>query len=470
MLKAHHLSIYPVDKEELMESIKILSGEDYSGRLPGHEGYNKAAEYMAGEFENLGLKKFNDSYFQKLNVEYNEIFSPVKFISYKNGAKEKEYQLGKDFVCRGFTGSGEIKTEIVFCGYGADKDFYSDYNSIDVKGKIVVIFKPNPLWKVGDNDWDNGYPRAKSNIAAKYGAKGIILVSTPNSNPQKSVASVMDGEGEQELHMPQIHVDLDVADELLKESGYTLSQLQSIIDSTKKPFSIQTGTLAEMYIKADYDKSAETMNVVGLLEGSDPDLKNEYLIIGAHLDHVGKQGNVVFPGANDNASGSAAVLEIARTFVKNDIRPKRSVIFTLFASEELGLYGAKYMSENLPVHEKNVIAMFNLDCIAFGDSMQVGNGLSSPKLYEIAKNVDKRTDNFLVINTWKGGGADAQPFHDKGIPALYFVSTNSYENIHTIDDTPESLSPDLIEKITRLAFLTAVEVADGKYEREAVIK
>jgi len=458
-------------QNNLMKAVRYLCSDEFVGRLPGHSGYNKAAEYSASEFEKVGLKKINGSYFQKLQVEYNEIYSPVKFNLINDGNIEKEYKLGKDFVCRGFTGSGNITGEIIFCGYGIDKEFYNDFKGVDVKNKIIMIFKPNPSWRIDDTDWGSGYPRAKSNIAAKNGASGIIFVSLPNAKEiQKPVASVLHGDGIQELYIPQIHVELNVAEELLAKSGYTLGKLQSIIDSEKKPFSIPLRTEAEILINAKYNGNAETMNVWGLLEGSDAVLKNEYLIIGAHLDHVGKQGDVIFPGANDNASGSAAVLEIAKIFKKNKITPKRSVIFALFASEEQGLNGAEFMANNLPVDENKITAMLNLDCIAYGDSIQVGNGKSAPHLWSLAKSINDSGIKFMVDETWQGGGADAGPFHNKGIPALYFASIYSYENIHTIYDTPESLNPGILEKITRLAFLTAAKVVNGSYVREGIIK
>jgi hypothetical protein len=462
---------YQINKDNLSKTVSYLCSEEFSGRLSGHEGYNKAAAYIAEEFYQLGLGKINGSYYQTLFVEYNQIFSPVKFNIIDDGKILREYIAGKDFVCRGFSGSGNLESEIVFCGYGIDEDFYSDYRGVDVKGKIVLIFKPNPSWNIENNAWADGYPRAKSNTAVRNGAAGLIMVSPPNSgNPQKPLASVLHGDGIQQENLPQIHIEIDAANNILENSGYTLSQLQRIIDSTRNPFSFSTGTTADLYVKAEYNKNAETMNIWGLLEGSDPQLKNEFLIIGAHLDHVGKQGDVVFPGANDNASGSAAVLEIARAFIKNNIKPGRSVIFALFASEEQGLIGSKHMADNLPTDTENIIAMLNLDCIGFGDSIQIGNGLSAPVLWNVSRKLDEINGRHMVPDTWKGGGADAGPFHDKGIPALYFVSTNSYEYIHSVEDTPESLDPVLMERITRLAFLTAVEIAEGNYRRETVTK
>jgi Zn-dependent M28 family amino/carboxypeptidase len=211
------------------------------------------------------------------------------------------------------------------------------------------------------------------------------------------------------------------------------------------------------------------MNLVGMIEGNDSELKDEHLIIGAHLDHVGSQAGLLFPGANDNASGSAGVLEIAEAFQSSDLKPKRSILFVLFASEEQGLYGAEHFMENLNINPEKVTAMFNLDCVGYGDSIQIGNGKSSPELWGIINKIDEENSNLMVSETWGGGGADATPFHKIGIPCLYFVSKYSYDHIHQPTDTPEMLNPTVFENIVKLAYLTARKVADGNYKREAVI-
>jgi Zn-dependent M28 family amino/carboxypeptidase len=266
-------------------------------------------------------------------------------------------------------------------------------------------------------------------------------------------------------------MDLDAAGDLFAGSGYTLSELQSKIDSTKKPFSIELNKTVQVVVNAKYEKEKETVNVIGIYPGSDEELKNEYVILGAHLDHVGGQGGeIYFPGANDNASGSAAVLEIARAFAEQKIETERSIIFVLFSNEESGLEGAEFLADNLPVPKENIIAMLNMDCIGHGDSIQIGNGKSAPKLWELAKSLDEDEANLMVDATWSGGGADATPFHNLGIPTLYFASRFSYTYLHSMNDKPETLNPKLFEQLTRLAFRTLYEIADGNYEREILVK
>ncbi len=465
--------ISKIQKESLLQTVSILSSEEFDGRLPGSEGYDMAAKFAANKFLLLKLKPFGDvGFFQFFNVEYNRIDTPVVFQSIIDSLTI-DYELGKDFVLRGFSGSNSFTLPVAFCGYGISRPDlgYDDYKDVNVKNKIVMVFKQNPSWKIDDKEWGNSYPREKSLVAKSKGAKGILFVSLPNdSKPQPLIGSVMHGEGEQPVDFPQLHISITAANDLLSKVGLTISDCQTKIDTKKKPFSFLTRTKANIITTTHYEKEAGTMNIVALLEGSDPVLKNEFLIIGAHLDHVGSQAGLIFPGANDNASGSAGVLEIAKAFADDKTKPKRSVIFVLFASEEQGLFGSKHFVENLKVPKEKIVAMLNLDCIGYGDSIQVGNGKSAPVLWNIAKEIDTKNFKLMIHDTWSGGGADATPFHEAGIPSLYFVSKYSYDHLHLPSDKVETLNPDLFEKIVKLAFLTARQIADGGYNREVVVK
>lgn len=465
-----------INAEDLLSTVKTLCSKEYDGRLPGSEGYNKAAKFVSDHFKRLGLKPAGDEgFFQYFNIEYNKIDTPAVFNLIMNG-KRYPYILGKDFMLRGFTGSGNLVLPVAFCGYGISRPDlgYDDYDRINVKDKIVMVFKQNPDWKINDQPWGKENPREKSIVANNHGARGILFVSRPNDEkPQPLIGSVLHGEGDQLEKFPQVHISVEAANKLLEGSQYSVSECQTKIDKEKLPFSFVTNNKAEVLVKANYNKYARTMNVVGMIEGNDSLLKDEYLIVGAHLDHVGSQVGLLFPGANDNASGSAAVLEIAKAFVRHDVKPKRSVVFVLFAGEEQGLLGSKHFVENLKlsagipgIDSNKIVAMLNLDCIGYGDSIQVGNGKSSPELWKIADTIDEENSNLMVSDTWKGGGADLTAFHEKGIPGLYFVSKYSYDHLHLPTDTPETLNPNLYESIVKLAYLTAREIADGNYTRE----
>ncbi len=469
-IKSANTGLNNISGSEMMKNISFFSSEKLEGRFPASKGYDKAADYAAAYFQYLGLNPYLDNtYFQLVPVEYNEFTGPVKLEKIEHGKIVKHYDHRKDFVCRGFSGKGKFTAPVVFCGYGVtfSEYGYDDYSNVDVKDKIVLVFKQNPAWAKDVKGLSELLTRYKANNGEKHGAKAILFVTTPNmADPQKPIGSLMDGAGVQNPDFPQMQISLELANELLEKSGRKLSEIQKSIDSLKKPVSIETNDSLFIEVNTAYEKERMSKNIIAFLPGSDEELKSEYVVIGAHLDHVGKQGDIYFPGANDNASGSSAVMEIARAFVKSEVKPKRSIVFVLFTSEEQGLFGSKFFTEQAPVPIEKTVAMLNLDCIGHGDSIQVGGGLSAPVLWEIARSNDSVYTQLMIDKTWYGGGADAQAFFDKGIPILYFASKNSYTHLHLTTDTPETLNKNLLEKMAKLAYLVALDVANGNYEKE----
>jgi hypothetical protein len=458
----------------LLETVTFFSSPELQGRKPGSEGYYRAAAYAADYMAQLGLEPAgDDGFFQNVDVEYAHITGNPEFILLQGEETVKSFELGSDFVCRGITGFADIAAEVVFCGYGISEEAYDDYAGTDVTGKIVMVFKQNPAWEIKGFDAREQHNRYRANVAASRGALGMILVSTPLSkNPQKPIGSIMDGSGTYQPNFPQIHADISVADMLLHGSGKpSLKELQHTIDIQKKPQSLALGIRVRIHIEGEYHPAQKSMNVAGLLPGSDPELMNEYLVIGAHLDHVGSQGHhLYFPGANDNASGSAAVLAIAEAFAKNDILPERSVYFVLYTSEEQGMLGSKHFVEHAPVPAEQIVAALNLDCIAFGDSIQIGAGKANPALWNIAWQLDSLTSKRMSRASWQGGGADLEAFYQAGIPGLYFVTRDSYAHLHLPSDLPETLNQGLFEQIVKLAYGVAHKVASGAYIREQLIR
>ncbi len=463
-----------ITQVELLEHVAYFSNAERAGRLPGTSGYLAAAETVANYFAALGLQPgCDDGFLQSLPIEANEV---IGHPSLQLTGSDHEYTLGEDYVFRGFTGQGETTAPVIFCGYGLSLPHlsYDDYAGMDVDGKIVLVFKQSPSWELSDGDGWQGmdYPRPKANTAAVHGAVAVLLVSKPNDkHPQPLIGSVMHGTGQQLHHIPQLHISPEVAADILNAAGLDLALLQAQIDDSQKPASVNTGATIHLKVDTLYQKEAETWNVVGILPGKDPVLKNEYLVLGAHLDHVGHQtGLALFPGANDNASGSAAIMEIAEAFVRGGEAPARSIVFVLFSGEEQGLIGSSYYTENPVRPLGSTVAMFNFDCVAHGDSIRVGGGKSTPKLWEKTKQLDAEHENLMVKGTWGNGGADATPFYNKSLPTLYFVTTNSYTHLHRITDTVETLNGPLFESLTRLGYRTAAWVASGAYQREELSK
>lgn len=457
----------------LRETVAFLADERFAGRLPGTPGYDQAARAMADRFDRLGLQPGGeDGYFQHLPMEHNQVLPGCRLALKDAAGQEKEYVLDRDYIFRGFTGSGDVAAPVVFCGYGlsAPERGYDDYAGVDVRGRVVLVFKQGPGWRPADGEgWGElPNPRPKAQAALDHGAVAVLMVSRPNDkNPQPLIGSVMHGGGDRQVDIPQLQITAEVAADLLAGSDLDLKALQTGIDTGRAPLSRALEVTVQVRAETEYDPARDTVNVVALLPGSDPELKDECLVIGAHLDHVGTQGGqAFFPGANDNASGSAAVMELAAAFAAAADRPARTVAFVLFAGEEQGLIGSKFYADHPAIPLEKTVAMFNLDCVAHGDSIQLGNGKSAPRLWNLAKALDRTGDRLTVAQTWSGGGADAAPFHQKGLPTLYFVTRHSYTHLHRTSDTVDTLNPPLHEALTRLAFRTACAVAGGQYRRE----
>jgi Zn-dependent M28 family amino/carboxypeptidase len=224
-----------------------------------------------------------------------------------------------------------------------------------------------------------------------------------------------------------------------------------------------------MDVEATYRESARTANVVGVLPAADSESADEYVVVGAHLDHVGPQGDGhLFPGANDNASGAAAVVAVAEALAAREAPPQRNVVFVLFAAEEQGLHGSKAFVESGVVPPEKIVAMVNLDCVGYGERLRMGGGKSAPKLWELARTLDREAEGITVEDTWWGGGADAQAFFEQGIPTLYLATKDSYAHLHQPTDTPDTLNGTLLGAVARHTYRVVSAVADGGYAREAL--
>lgn len=458
----------PVNKpfcaDSVLEMVKILTSAQMRGRLPGDTGYNLAANYAADIMHGAGLQHFaNNNYFQPFCTEAN-IFSGNVCVSVQQGnGVITELVHGKDYAFRGFTGSGKInKADLVFCGYGIMDSIngYNDYKNMDVRGKAVLIFKSNPNFKT--RKVKNNYSiREKAAMAYQNGASAVIFVSTPNvKQPQKPIGSVMHGNGDYIKSLPLLQIDIPMAEVMFAEINNSLSKLQHIIDSTEAPNSLILKAKINIDVQTHYKQDALTMNVVGFAPGHDSILKNEYVVIGAHLDHVGWQGNINYPGANDNASGVAVVLSIAKAL--KSLRPlhKRSIIVAIFSCEEQGLLGASHFVKSFSQPYSTIKAMFNFDCVGHGDSIQIGCGKSFPALWNKIYSIDSCETKLMTKHTWQGGGADAQPFFEKGIPSAYFVSRYSYTHLHLPSDTAATLNPMLLEAMAKLGYQSLIVVCN----------
>lgn len=442
---------------DLFEIVSVLTSPHTEGRLSGHRGYDEAAKWVAAQFKKWGLKPvYGKSFLQPFELSYNEMRETTFSLILPPKSKEDqpriaEMKIYKDFCPTLYSGFGEVEAEVVFVGFGltAPELGWDDYRGMDVEGKIVATLRGIPRIKGKDF---SGYieRRVKLVNARKHGAAGMILINR----------AVVSGSGVYIEGLPMVMVGNDAAKQLFSTRGYDVDSLKALL-SDGHPLSFPTGVKARIKHAGAHHPKAITTNVVGMIEGSDPVLKEEYMIFGGHLDHLGPWP-VIHPGANDNASGSAVVMGLAQAFSKIKKRPKHSIVFALFAGEELGLLGSKHMAENLPVFPSKPIMMSNHDINGIGTSLYVAGGKTYPDFYDILHQVNEKCGINLSIDAGDiramGGNSDYAPFLQKGIPAYStWVRGGQRVGIHTAEDSIYVITPKIMEDIVRLYFAAGYE-------------
>jgi hypothetical protein len=480
--------------DELRDHIYYLASDELEGRFPGTSGYEKAIEYVVTQLRQSGLSavlKNNDSklsYYQDIILDKYSPGTDNKITIIKNNS-ERTFSFEDNFLIVNGIGpfeAKEISGELAFVGAGIREPDYGidDYKNIDVKGKWAVVIAPREELPITISkklpldilqNYQNSIIDKRKIIeqnAKDAGAIGIISILSNyryNSLKRRSTAYhdlyTLPGVNQipYDISLPFIYIDSSMVDYLFKGEKYNpLRNKESY-----RTFVIRN---SELKLRKEYNLSTiHTANVVALIEGSDPILRNEFITLGAHIDHLGIQQSEVMNGADDNASGSAGVLEIAEALAKSQL--KRSVICILYTGEELGLLGSYYFTENPPVLLKDIIVNINLDMI--GRSRTDASGLApvgatmiTPKLKEIILNVNNKSKNLTLdwayADTTKNifSSSDHYSFHVKKIPAVFFFD-GTYPDYHTPADDPEKIDYEFCQKTCKLVYEIIMELANG---------
>ncbi|GIW78333.1 MAG: hypothetical protein KatS3mg105_0140 [Gemmatales bacterium] len=468
--------------------IKYLASDELEGRGPDTPGLQKAAEYIRSEFKKAGLKSGvkDGSYFQPFKIAIDMKPTPESFLTLRgpNGAEWK-LERGKDFEPLAFGGAGKAKAEVVFAGYGISgaAEKYDDYLDADVAGKIIVIIRrepqqsnPKSVFK-GKEMTPHSYIRTKIALAKKHKAAGVILVNDPFSTKSagKDELTKHNGFGTRGNGIPFAHVSQSVLDKLLAASPLkagdqklsNLSAVEKYIDKNLKPLTQPlAGWTAELNFSFQRVE-ANVANVIGVLEGEGPKA-NETIVIGAHYDHLGygpfgsRTPNVraIHNGADDNATGTAAVMELARRFAQRKKKLPRRLVFIAFTGEERGLLGSRYYVDHPLFPLKDTIAMINFDMIGqLGkNGLQLG-GVGSAKEFKAL--VDKLIEggDLKVRTGGMMGGSDHLSFYTKKIPIFAFF-TGMTKLYHTPKDKFETINVDGVVKVIDFAEKVAEALAN----------
>jgi Zn-dependent M28 family amino/carboxypeptidase len=370
--------------------VQTLAAPDMEGRLTGSAGYLRAAKYVVSQFDSAGLQPAgSNGYYQPVKFDVTRVLPAQSSMTLLAGRKEP-LVLGRDATL-GSRGSQpkSITAPLVFIGYGLHlpESKYDDFDSPELpmaslKGKIVVIINGGPSDLPGPlKSFARTSPLQKALVDA--GAAGAISIPTPKSMdfPWDRVAANASQPGmrlsadpkdaavaarhpalaDQRHTMFSATFNPAEAEKLFEGSGHTFAEMLALADAQKPlpRFALKKSLAATVAIESG---TVESPNIVAKLEGSDPRLKNEYVLVSAHLDHLGVDSSgTLFAGAMDDASGVASVLEIARSFAHNPERPKRSMLFVIFTGEEKGLLGSRYFAGRPTVPEANIVADLNMD-------------------------------------------------------------------------------------------------------------
>ncbi len=481
----------------LKQTINYLASDSMKGRAIPAEGLDQAGEYISRQFQTLGLQPLNGSYFQDLLFCYTDLGTD-NFISVVEGMATRNYKLKDDFIPYEISGSNPAEGALIFAGYGitAPEYNYDDYKDLDVKGKIVVVLRQEPgqtdsMQKrfAGADLSHYAWLQEKQKMAADHGAAGLIVLSgplqftmlKPRGYAWPSLSKVLPKdalplgycETQKEL-IPMVHAGESLINELFGNVD-SLKQIQQRIEATMRPHSFPIpGRIMAMNVSFTRTPVGGR-NVIAFLEGSDPKLKDEAVIIGGHYDHIGVQRkqetakeyvsshDYIYNGADDNASGTSGMLAVAKAFATLTENPKRSVIFMAFAGEEKGLLGsASYVRKPLWPLVKTA-AMLNLDMISRNnpDSLQIIGARQNPGLVKIIRKQNKKVGFILAESTDKqmDGGSDHASFFNKDVPSIFFF-TGFHPDYHGVSDNPDRCDAEKAARVARLAFLTAWKVAN----------
>jgi len=462
-----------ISVKDLKADVYYLASDSLTGRKPGTPGGNLAAEYIRKQFQACNLKMLGDNGFQHF-----EIVSDVA-LGEQNSMKADGFlgEVKKDFMPLAYSSSVTLSASVVFAGYGFDIDQdslkWKDYDGVDVKGKWVMILRADPeLDSMESKFIPFSDLRGKILTAKDHGAAGVLVVTPVALDKEDKLIQLSTDNNDVTSGIPVINIKRKAANLLIQSSGFRIDSLEKLLNRTKQPKSFGVPQMVDATVSILL-KREKTQNVIGILEGNDPLLKDEYIVIGAHFDHLGFGGTgsgsrvpdtvAVHNGADDNASGTAMLIELAGKLasVKKDL--KRSIIFVSFSAEEMGLIGSKYFVDHCPVDLKKIKAMFNFDMVGRFDkdknSISVSGTGTSLESDSIVKKYEQGL-SFSVTHSPDGyGPSDHASFYSSNIPVLYFT-TGAHTDYHTPLDDADRLDYEKGKEIGDFAYNIIMDVDD----------
>lgn len=504
--------------------LEFISADELEGRDTASKGQTIARKYIQSLYKIWGIEPAGDprgksrSYEQRIDMVEKK-FGPDMRIECRTGNIQSRFFFGKDFSGNlGADVPGQIQTSAVFAGYGLstpDLD-YDDFAGIDVHGKIVVISTGKPGGARQDSPFNfpknlarfSGRRTPAENCArflAEKGAAALLLIDESfgkASNAGGYIQGTRIGSDYKRVTalklstvdrmVPFFWASPSVAESLFAESKITFSEATQKIDASLEPHSFDIpGVNVTIYLDIQRTPTV-TANLLGKIEGSDPELKKEYVVIGAHLDHVGmnKEG-YVFNGADDNGSGSVGVLQAAKAFAVNGQKPKRSILLAHWTGEEKGLLGSGHFVHFPTVSLENIVACINLDMICTDTAMEnimrgieeytitqeevarfennpktllaAITSLQSPDITELYTQISQDYLHLQPVPLCSNpmpGNSDHWHFARKKVPSVFFFTMGN-GHAHRPTDTVEKINAEKMNEIIKLAYMMAFKIADS---------
>jgi hypothetical protein len=395
----------------------------------------------------------------------NDVGSLQLHITQKDGTSiVKSYSTPSEYYPGMNSGSGELTAEVVFVGYGvtAPELNYDDYKGIDVQGKIVLMNRDVPYKDAHNPEYAKWvrycYHQFKAENAALHGAAGMLYIDGNSANPNISYIEnmIVCGIGPEPLA------------DIFAGLGKTNTEVTGQIDKSFKPVSFSTGKI--MTIKANTTRHPEgrSCNVAGIIEGSDPVLKDEVIIIGAHLDAVGNAGGITVPGGFDNASGVVNIMAAAKALAESGIKLNRSLLFLLIGGEETGLVGSKFYTANPIFPKEKTVTYINLDMVGNGTGMAVSASASCAALIGYFTTANSRyihrpmRSSASAVTYYGRPRSDGLVFLADGYRTMDISTTDGVKPVfyHLPGDDETAVTPEIMEDVAKLIYLSFIEMAN----------
>lgn len=444
--------------QEFLEPIKFLASDDLKGRGNGTPELDRAAEYIASRFRKFGLQPAGDDhkFFQHFSLVVGAKLGDKNSATFTQGTASAPLKVDQDFIPITFSANAMVTAPLVFAGYGitAPEYHYDDYQGLDAGGKAVIVLRHEPQENdehsifLGKQLTSHAQIVNKAINAKNHGAAAMILVRDLGNHPGESdeLLRFEEVSGPHEMTIPVIQVKVDEVNRWLKPSGQTLDALRQAIDKDLSNHSMALESSSRLALSVDIERIHRAVsNVVAELPGSDPNLAGNFIVVGAHYDHLGLgdqnslapiQMGQVHHGADDNASGVSGVLELADALAHKSPRPRHSIVFVTFAGEELGLLGSAYYTQHPPFPLQQTIAMVNLDMIGrvANNRLYVSGTGTSPGFQQIAQDANRELRFDLNYSASGYGASDQTSFTTHDVPVFFFFS-GLHSDYHKPSDT-----------------------------------